>query len=218
MNLPTLPPFEWPRSLGRAWLVLGLIALCCVIEVVLYAADLGLIGSTRWRMLWLQNGAFWAGLLRDWQPNYSAQPWAMFGTYAFLHAGPMHLLGNMVTLLWVGPTLLQRLGTANFALLWAGSACGGAVGFTLLSNTPAPMVGASGAIFGLFGALTALDYLDRGRLSAVINMTGILVALNIVMLIVERGTLAWETHLGGYLSGVLLIAILNPHPIGMSRN
>jgi len=69
----------------NARLVLWAIALiCCAIEAVLQAADLGVIGSTRWRQLAWQYGAFWAGLLHDWQPNYAAQPIAMFLSYSVL--------------------------------------------------------------------------------------------------------------------------------------
>lgn len=210
MILPPLPPLIWPRPARRYALVIALIVMCCAIELILFAADLGLIGATSWRARALQNGAFWAGLLGNWQPNYAYQPWLMFGSYAFLHAGPVHLLGNMLTLIWVGPYIADRLGQRGFAVLWVLSALGGALGFTMLSDAPAPMVGASGAIFGLLGGVVALDYLDRGLLRAVMNMTGLLALLNIATLILERGGLAWETHLGGYLAGLLVVAVLIP--------
>jgi membrane associated rhomboid family serine protease len=210
MSLPPLPSFRW-LSLSRGdHLILGLIALCTLIELILSAADLGFVGTVRWRTLWIENAAFWAGLLRDWQPNYAAQPWLMFGTYAFLHVGPMHLLGNMLALIWLGPVLQARLGRRGFCLLWLAAASGGALCFALLSTTPAPMVGASGAVFGLLGALVALDYLDRGDLSAVLSMTALLAGLNLVTFIFEKGGLAWETHLGGYLAGILAVAALDP--------
>ncbi|MEP4199304.1 MAG: rhomboid family intramembrane serine protease [Aliishimia sp.] len=210
MVLPPLPPLVWPSPPRRYVMIGALIFICSLIELTLIAADFGLIGTRRWRMLWLQNGAFWAGLLTDWEPNYPSQPWLMFATYAFLHAGVMHLLGNMLALAWIGPYILQRLGQRGFALLWILTACGGALGFAVMSNAPAPMVGASGSIFGLLGALVALDYLERGAIRAVINMTFVLILMNVAMLVLERGSLAWETHLGGYLTGLLVIAVLNP--------
>lgn len=210
MMLPPLPAFRW-LTLSRNDLVLvAVLVVCCAIEALLSAAEAGLIGSPRWRALWLDNGAFWAGLLRDWQPNYSAQPWLMFGTYAFLHVGLMHLLGNMLTLIWLGPALQDRLGVLGFCLLWLVAASGGGLCFALLSTSPAPMVGASGAIFGLLGAIVALDYLDRGDLGPALRMTAVLVGLNGFMFLLEDGALAWETHLGGYLAGILAIAVLNP--------
>lgn len=210
MILPPLPSFRWLTLSKGDLAILVLMGLCCTIEILLSAADTGLWGSPRWRALWLDNGAFWAGLLRDWQPNYTAQPWLMFATYAFLHVGPMHLVGNMLTLLWLGPSLQSRLGVKGFCLLWLTAASGGAVCFAVLSTSAAPMVGASGAVFGLLGAIVALDYLDRGDLGSAIRMTGLLITMNAVMFLIEDGGLAWETHLGGYLAGVLAIAAINP--------
>lgn len=210
MHLPALPALVWPGLSRRYTVLFALLCLCCGLELILMAADAGLIGSRRWRMLALQNGAFWSGLLRDWQANYPYQPLAMFGTYSALHTGAMHLIGNMIALIWLGPTLIDRLGQGRFSLLWILSAFGGALCFALLSKTPVPMVGASGAIFGLFGALTALDYRTRGQLSAVFAMSAALAVLNIATLILERGSLAWETHLGGYLAGLLYVALHTP--------
>lgn len=210
MRLSSLPPFGWPRPAARYGLILALIALCCAVELVLLASDFGLIGTVRWRMFWLQNGAFWSGLMRDWQPNYAAQPWLMYGTYAALHTGPAHLLGNMLALIWLGPWLIDRLGNLRFAVLWLTAAFGGAACFAALSTTPAPMVGASGAVFGLLGAVVALDYLRTGEFWPVMSMTGALAVLNLATFALERGALAWETHLGGYLTGILVIAALNP--------
>lgn len=210
MRLPPLPSFRW-LSLGRGdHVLLALISLCAGIELLLSAADLGIIGSPRLRALWLDNGAFWSGLLQDWQPNYTAQPWLMFCTYGFLHVGPTHLIGNMLTLAWLGPALQDRLGRRRFCLLWLAATAGGGFCFTLLSTSPAPMVGASGAIFGLLGALVALDYLDNGDMVNVVSMTALLILMNGLMFLVENGSLAWETHLGGYLAGILTITVLTP--------
>ena len=210
MLLPPLPPPVWPSPAHRYALIFALIGLCTGIELVLLAADWGLIGTPRWRALGLQYGAFWSGLLRDWQPNYGTQPWLMFCTYAFLHVGPMHLIGNMMAVIWLGPPLLDQLGRRGFCVLWATGAAGGAFCFAALSTAPAPMVGASGAVFGLVGAIVALDYLRRGDLQAVFGMTAAITALNGLMFVLENGALAWETHLGGYLAGILVTAALRP--------
>ena len=210
MRLIPLPPFVWPLRLQAHWAVLMLVSVCCLIELVLIAADWGLIGSIRWRLLALQNGAFWAGLLSNWQPNYGLQPITMFATYSGLHAGFVHLAGNMCGLLWLGPVLSDQLGQGRFLILFGLSAIGGAFGFVLLSHTPVPMVGASGAVFGLLGALVALDYLRNRDWNAVIYTTLALVLLNLLTLILERGALAWETHLGGYIAGAITLLWLAP--------
>ncbi|MEP4639099.1 MAG: rhomboid family intramembrane serine protease [Yoonia sp.] len=178
-----------------------LMALTCGLELIVAAADIGLIGSARWRALVLQYGACWPGLMRDWQPNYAAQPWTMFLSYSLLHAGVLHLLGNMAVLLWIGPGLVTRIGQLGFLLLWVGSVLGGGIVFVAMANDPTPMVGASGAIFGLMGALVMLDYVRTGKYDKALGITAALVLLNIAMLIIEDGLLAWQTHLGGYIAG-----------------
>ncbi len=182
-------------------------ALCCLIELVLQAADLGWVGSPQWRSLALQNGAFWQGLLHNWRPNYAAQPWLMFGSYTFLHADLWHLIGNMLVLIVLGKLVVQRVGAGGFLLIYASAAITGAIGFTLLSATAQPMVGASGALFGLIGALQMWQWQTLGRTGQsrwpVIKMMLWLVVLNLAMWTIQQGGLAWQTHLGGYIGGVL---------------
>ena len=181
--------------------------LCALPELVLLGADWGLWGSARWRPMAYQYGAFWAGLLYGWRPNYAAQPVVMFASYGWLHAGPGHLLGNLGALVWLGPEIVARFGTRGVIALWAACLLGGAVGFALLTSSPAPMVGASGALFGLAGAWLVHDLrrmqnprerLWRGMLGLVA-----LLAINAVAWVFQGGQLAWETHLGGLLAGLV---------------
>ena len=194
-------------------IVFGLIGLSCLVELTLIAADFGWIGSTRWRGLAYQNGAFWAGLLYDWRPNYAAQPWVMFLSYAFLHGGLGHLAGNMLTLAVLGPLVQARAGQGGFLAIYFLSAIGGAAGFALLSGSPQPVVGASGALFGLAGALLFRDWSDRRRagrsLWPVGRMILFLAALNLGMWWMLDGVLAWETHLAGFVTGWLVAAVLS---------
>jgi len=114
-----------------------------------------------------------------------------------------------MVLFWLGPMVMDRLGTSKFFAIWAISALGGAIAFALLSNGVRPMVGASGSIFGLMGAHIMLNYVHAGRIPAALSLTAALVALNIVTFIVEDGLLAWQTHLGGYIAGGLAAALLH---------
>lgn len=182
----------------------ALLILTSALELTLVAADMGLIGSVRWRSLVLQYAGCWPGLLRDWRPNYAAQPGTMFLSYAFLHAGPLHLLGNMLMLYWIGPGLRARIGQWGFVLIWVGSILGGGIVFVAMASDPTPMIGASGAVFGLMGALVMLDYVKTGRYGHAIAATVALALLNVATLIIEGGLLAWQTHLGGYLAGALI--------------
>lgn len=197
----------WPGAV-----IVALIAACCLVELTLMAADAGWLGSTRWRGLAYQNGAFWAGLLYDWRPNYSGQPVVMFASYAFLHGGFGHLLGNMVTLFALGAFVRDRVGTWGFVAIYVLSTIGGAAGFALLTTSPQPMVGASGALFGLAGALVYGDWVDRRaegrRLWPVGGMIAFLIALNLGMWVMLDGVLAWQTHLAGFIAGGLVAAML----------
>lgn len=202
MASPALTLFETALKTRALW---GLIALQVLIEAVLQAADTGLFGSPHWRSLTYQNGAFWAGLLHDWRPNYQGQPMAMFLSYSVLHSGFGHLAGNMVTLWLLGQRLLKKIGTGDFLLLYLVSAFTGAAGFALLSQSPQPMIGASGALFGLAGALIWLEAVERYRLCIslwpVLGVVVGLVILNFIMWLALNGVLAWETHLGGFVGG-----------------
>src|SRR5690606_30434568 len=75
----------------------------------------------------------------------------MFVTYALLHGSFLHMLFNGVILLALGREAVARLGQGGFLLAFVVSAIGGAAAFALLNGTGAPMLGASGAVFGFFG-------------------------------------------------------------------
>ena len=196
----------------------GLIVPPVVIEALLQAADLGLLGSVGWRGLAYQNGAFWAGLLHNWRPNYPGQPLAMFLSYAVLHGGVGHLVGNMLTLWLLGRRLIDSLGPWAFLVLYLGASLGGGAGFGLLSQSPHPMIGASGALFGLAGAAVWLERAERRKLGVTLWPVGGvilgLVVLNALMWLALGGILAWQTHLGGFVTGAAISALR----IGVQRD
>ena len=145
----------------------------------------------------------------------ASQPWR-FLTAAFLHSPQMiaHILFNMLCLWQIGQWLEPMLGWARFVALYLISAVGGSVGYLLLATPPqsyasmdvawvTPMVGASGAVFGLFGA--TLVFLRHLGASA----TGmyVLLAINAALPLVYR-SIAWQAHLGGFVTGLALAAVL----------
>jgi rhomboid protease GluP len=181
-------------------------------EAVFSGADLGLWGRSEWRLTAYQYGAFWAGLMHGWQVTYPGQPFAMFATYGFLHGGLSHLALNMATLIAFGAVLAPRFGTASFLTLYALSQIGGGLAFGWLTTDGAPMVGASGAIFGLAGAflvLTARQLRQRGRsILPVLQSAGGIAVLNLVLWWAMGGTLAWQAHLGGFVAGAAYAALV----------
>lgn len=195
-----------PRS---AWVIA---ALCILPEVILTGADRGLWGQPWWRFLIYQYAGFWPGLLDNWRPNYAAQPLTMFMTYGFLHAGFRHLAVNIVTLFLLAGPVTARIGPRGFLSAYAISLLGGALGYAALASTPTPMVGASGALFGLAGALLALEFdrqAARGRpVRNILAMVFGLAAGNAILAWTSGGDLAWQAHLGGFIAGWLFATAL----------
>ncbi len=198
----------------RRPVLLVIIAAYILIELILQLGDAGVFGVPRFRSTVYENAGFWPGLLGNWRPNYSYQPILMFLTYGFLHSGLVHLLVNMITLGSLGPAVIDRVGTAKFLIVFVASILGGAAGFAAFTDTFRPMVGASGALFGLAGALLAWDYIDRftlrERLWPVVRVIGFLIVLNIVLYFAMDRLLAWEAHLGGFVAGWIAAMLVDP--------
>lgn len=193
-------------------LISALIIVNVGIELVLLAADYGVLGGKQWRQIAYQNGAFWAGLLHNWRPNYAAQPYTMFLSYAFLHGGPLHMLGNMLTLWLLARTILIRVGLFGFVLIYILAIVGGGAGFGVLARSASPMVGASGALFGLVGAILFWRWSDdrtsgNGHWPTFKTIAGLAI-LNLILWLAMNRVLAWETHLGGFIAGWAVAAAL----------
>ncbi len=195
--------------------------LCLICEAIVDGAEFGFWGQPGWRRVAIEYGGFWVGLLGNWRPNFPGQWLTMFLTHAFLHAGFWHFTTNMVTLALVAQPVAQRLGQIRFVVLYMGAAVGGGIGYALILPEAAPMVGASGALFGLFGALCAWDYETRsgaGRAAFVAWIATILIVLNGVQWWVNGGLLAWQAHVAGFVAGWLLGQVLEPRQDGVSSS
>lgn len=135
-------------------------------------------------------------------PFASYQPYR-FLTSAILHGGFWHLVFNMYALWLLGRVLEPALGKIRFVTLYLVAAIGGNVTIMLLSNLTGKWdigaVGASGAIFGLFGALAVLYKKVNANMTGIIGLLGV----NVVLGFVVPG-ISWESHLGGLLTGALL--------------
>lgn len=127
-----------------------------------------------------------------------------FITSAFLHNGFWHLVLNMYALWLLGHALEPVMGKARFLALYLISALAGNVAVYALASMTGGWnigaVGASGAIFGLFGALIVLSRRVQARMSGII----ILLAANLIYGFVIPG-ISWESHVGGLAAGVVLM-------------
>ncbi|MEY9214494.1 membrane associated rhomboid family serine protease [Thermobifida halotolerans] len=171
------------------WTLLGLVAVVFVAQVV-SAGSLGLV-ATQYDPLVGQFGMWGAAVI-------IGDQWYRLITGAFLHGGVMHLLFNGFALYILGPQLENWLGHLRYAALWLISALGGSV-LGLLLQPGVMSVGASGAIFGLFGATFVLG--RRLRLDTRFIL-GLLVA-NLLITFLVPG-ISWTAHIGGLVSGLVL--------------
>ena len=117
----------------------------------------------------------------------------------FLHGGPIHIVFNMLVLFQVGSALEARLGRVRFGALYLLSLIGGSIGVLLLHPPETQALGASGAVFGLMGAVVVLP--SRGR-SPIESSVGGLLLINLVLTFVIPG-IAIGGHLGGLAAGAL---------------
>lgn len=140
--------------------------------------------------------------------------WWRVITAAFLHASFLHVLFNMYALWLFGPTLERRFGSSSFASLYLASAIAGGALFQVI-GTNAWAVGASGAIFGLFGALLTASFRQRHTRagSAVFGQLLVLLAINLALPLFVRN-IAWQAHVGGLVAGGLIAAVWDRLPRG----
>lgn len=126
----------------------------------------------------------------------------------FLHAGLTHVLFNMWALGSFGPPLEREVGSVPYAGLYAAALLWGAVAYLWLGPATGVAVGASGAIFGLFGAWTAAAVRSRhtpvGR--AQLRQMLMLLAINAALPIVVP-QIAWQAHAGGFAAGFAVAAL-----------
>jgi len=133
--------------------------------------------------------------------------WYRLISNAFLHEpglsgfGPAHIIFNMWALIVVGPALERMLGRLRFLIVYLVSALGGSVLYYLAGPPNVEALGASGAIFGLFGAW----FVVARRLGVDNRQIVTLIVLNLVISFAVPG-IAWQAHVGGLIAGAALTA------------
>jgi membrane associated rhomboid family serine protease len=133
--------------------------------------------------------------------------WYRLITSAFLHEqlgsgfGILHIAFNMWALIIVGPPLEQVLGRLRFLAVYLVSALGGSALYYLIAPASAGALGASGAIFGLFGAY----FVMARRLRVDSRQIVFLIVLNLVIGFTVHG-IGWQAHVGGLIAGAALTA------------
>ncbi|GCD90194.1 rhomboid family intramembrane serine protease [Nocardioides sp. LS1] len=145
-----------------------------------------------------------ASAAREWIPGVSDGAYWQLLTSAFTHVEIWHIGFNMLALWVLGPQLELAIGRARFVALYLLSGLAGSVLVYWAAPVGGSTLGASGAIFGLMGALLVLAFKVRAQMQPVLTWIGI----NFLITVVGRGFISWQGHLGGFLGGLLIAAAL----------
>ncbi len=133
--------------------------------------------------------------------------WYRLVTSAFLHVNILHIAMNMYVLYIIAPVIERFLGHARFLILYVLAGLGGSVASFAFSSPNTASVGASGAIFGLMGALLIMARRTHANISQAMSLIG----LNLVFGFLVPG-IDWRAHLGGLFVGFAVAAIFGYAP------
>jgi membrane associated rhomboid family serine protease len=190
---------------------MGLLAV--TVGVSLFVDFAGQAGQELGALLLLNKPAVAAGEL-----------WRL-ATVTLVHAPltqmPLHLLFNMYALYLAGPFVERLYGRGSFLLIYLATAVGGSLASFAFSAAPLG-VGASGAIFGLFGLLIAVQYIHRPILDrqsrAFLGQLMALVILNLILGLAMSDTIDNWAHIGGLVTGIWLGVLFAPPNVPSMRS
>ena len=134
----------------------------------------------------------------------SGGAWWQLGTSVFSHVQVFHIAFNMMALYFLGPQLEMILGRVRFLAVYLLSGFAGSIAVLWLSNEHTQTLGASGAIFGLMGALLVVGLKVRANVQQLLFWIG----LNVVFTVTASSYVSWQGHFGGLAGGAVLAALL----------
>lgn len=186
---PRTRPAILTRLSGRGAPVItyAIIGICAVVFIL---QSLPVLGTA------VTNAIVYAGV---YSTPVAFEPWRML-TSIFAHGGILHIALNMYTLWVFGMLLEPLLGRARYAALFLISGFAGSVGVLLLADPRQPVLGASGAIFGMLGAF----FVIQRRLGGSATQLLVLVAINLAIGFIPGFNIAWQAHVGGLIAGALV--------------
>jgi membrane associated rhomboid family serine protease len=177
-----------PRTAGAPYVTWGLVAANVIVYLITVAQGVGINRP---------GGQLFA----DWVlygPAVANGDWWRLITAAFLHASLIHLGLNMLALYWLGGAVETYVGPIRYLALYVVSGLAGSAG-ALLADPQEITVGASGAIFGIMGALLVIEYLQTGQLA---GQALSLIGINLIFTFTIPG-ISYGGHLGGLAGGIL---------------
>lgn len=183
---------------------LNMTVLLAAVNVIVFLA-LSIQGMTEDAEFMLHHGAMYVPYVAEGDEYYR-----LF-TCMFLHFGFEHLMNNMVVLLIVGWNLEMAVGKVKYLFLYIGSGlCGNVVSaiWDIRTGEYAVSAGASGAVFGMIGALLYVALRNRGRIG---DISGRGIAFMVIVTLYygfSNTGVDNAAHVGGLLSGFLLAVLL----------
>lgn len=197
---------------GRPAVTYSVIALCVavyVVQILPVSAGQLLSALPDLTDAWAYAPAYTS----TWYPAF--EPWRILTSAVLHHPGnAMHIAFNMLALWFVGRAMEPEIGRWRFVALLVLSAWGGSVAILLssvvgLTHPFQPTVGASGAVFGLFGALFVLMRSSGTETGGIVALVGINMLVSFLI-----PSISWQGHLGGLLTGVLVALMISQAPRG----
>jgi membrane associated rhomboid family serine protease len=172
------------------------------------------LGRDEWAAMW---GGFIPARVGETVSGTLVPVWLTPLSAALIHGGLLHLLFNLVILVFCGRPTENLLGPLNFAILYlAGAYAAAAAQYAIDPSSSLPMIGASGAISAVLGAYAFLFGRNKVKVSnrtlaMLLNALWLLaawVALNLIvaLTLLNAGiAVAWAAHIGGFALGLLLV-------------
>ena len=178
-------------------------AVLIVINVIAFLF-MEVIGDTEsTQFLYEHGGMYWPSIVEDRQ-------WYRLITHMFVHSGGEHLLNNMFMLGILGYQIEKAYGPVKYLLTYFVCGIGGAVVSAMVEMNMGKAVvsiGASGAVFGIFGAMLVMIFKNRRQMGQVSAPRLVILFLLMVFGNMEEGV-DWMAHLGGAVIGAILAFIL----------
>jgi membrane associated rhomboid family serine protease len=168
-----------------------------VLEIVKGGAESIASGPSALTMIDL--GAMFPPLIAE------GESWRLF-TAMFLHFGVIHLAVNAYSLFILGSVLERELGRPRYAALYLLSGLAASAASYAFSDPLTVSAGASGAIFGVFGGVFAVNYRRRQTAMGAMAMRSMvqIIVLNVIINVVFASYLDWRAHVGGAIAGAAL--------------
>ncbi|WP_110240642.1 rhomboid family intramembrane serine protease [Nocardioides gilvus] len=148
-----------------------------------------------------------------WASSVADGAWWQVLTSGFTHLEIIHIALNMIGLWFVGPVIEQAIGRIRFLGVYFLSLFAGSASVLWLADPQSSTLGASGALWGLIGAMLLLAWRVGGNVRQLL----ILLAVNAVFTFTFPG-ISWQGHFGGLAGGLLAVAVVIYAPKGPHRS